>query len=280
MLAYHSDPELKTFVLNQIIAHREADKLVKGRYWHDGKGCAVGCTLEAVRLHNGNATKKINHESHSLYETELGIPRILARLEDRFFESLPNTESQAWPERFTSAIRPGADLAMVWPRFAFWLLTEECPQHTKNTRSLASLAEVGALYREWLEAGAKPSTSRWLSARRNAAPAAGAADDAYADAAAAAAAAGATAAAAAAAAAAGATAAAYADAYAAAYAAGATAAAYADAYAAAYAAGATAAAYADADAYAAAAAAGAAAAALIACYRRQSDKLIELLRAA
>ena len=136
MLAFHSDPTLKSFVLAELQQHRADDKLVKGDYWGKGKGCAVGCTLEAVRLRRGESS--INHASHALYETELGIPSVLARLEDRFFEALPNGDSQAWPERFTSAIRPGADLAMVWPRFADWLLTEEVPQFTKNKRSLAS----------------------------------------------------------------------------------------------------------------------------------------------
>ena len=186
MLAYLNDPSLKTFVLDQLAMHREADKLIKGTYWDNGKGCAVGCTIEAVRLHNGNAKKKLDHTSHELYETELGIPSILARLEDKFFEALPNGESQAWPERFMTAIMPGADLAMIWPQFAFWLLTEEVPPRTKDKRSLASLAEVGALYREWID-GAKPGTERWLiaikaayAAAANAAADAAAANAAYA----------------------------------------------------------------------------------------------------
>ena len=249
MLAFHNDPELKTFVLNQLAFHREADKLIKGTYWEDGRGCAVGCTLEAVRLHNGNADKNIAHNKHALYETELGIPIILARLEDRIFEALNNGNSQTWPERFTSAIKPGSDLALVWPRYAHWLLTEEVPQFTKRKQSLASLAEVGALYKEWMT-GTKPTTERWVKARRNAAAAAAAAAAPHADA----------------------------DADADADAADAAAYAAADAAdAAAYAA------YADAAADAAdaadAAADAAAAAARQQCWIRQSNKLIELLEA-
>ena len=180
LIAYHNDPALKSFVLAQLVEHREHDKLVKGQYWENGKGCAVGCTLEAVRLHKGNAAK-IAHNKHALYEAELGIPMILARLEDKHFEELSNGDSQAWPERFISAIKPGANLAMIWPRYALWLLSEELPQRAKRPATVASLAEVAALYREWME-GAKPSAERWLSARRNAADAYAA----YADAAAAA----------------------------------------------------------------------------------------------
>jgi len=95
---------------------------------------------------------------------------ILARLEDKHFEELSNGDSQAWPERFISAIKPGANLAMIWPRYALWLLSEELPQRAKRPATVASLAEVAALYREWME-GAMPSAERWLSARRNAADA-------------------------------------------------------------------------------------------------------------
>jgi hypothetical protein len=53
MLAYHNNPELKAFLLCELQRHREADRLVKGVYWQHGKGCAVGCTLDAVRRFNG-----------------------------------------------------------------------------------------------------------------------------------------------------------------------------------------------------------------------------------
>ena len=157
LIAYHNDPAEKAAILAQLAAHRAADELVKGKYWEYGKGCAVGCTI------HGN--------QHSEYERLFAIPRTLAYLEDRLFEGLPNGAAQAWPERFMGAIAPGADLAMVWPRFAHWLMTEEVPPHTKYTRSLASLAEVGGLYREWID-GTKPSDDRWSAAEAAAARAA------------------------------------------------------------------------------------------------------------
>ena len=51
MLAFHNDAGLKDFVLAELARHREAERLLQGHgYWEDGKGCAVGCTLEAVRV--------------------------------------------------------------------------------------------------------------------------------------------------------------------------------------------------------------------------------------
>jgi hypothetical protein len=136
------------------------------------------------------------------------------------------------------------------PRFLFWLLDDELPQHVKDKypKTKAALADVTALYREWIDTDRKPDRDRWVKARA-------ALDDAAdADAA---------------------------DAYAADADADAAADAAAYAYAYAYAADADAA-----DAYAADAAAAAAAAdadaadARRAAYQRHADKLIELLETA
>ena len=272
MQAFHNDATIKSAIMAGLAVHRAADELVQGSYWENGKGCAVGCTLETIRVMKG--AKTIDHFSHKLAETETGIPQILWRLEDCIFEGLPNAAAKGWPEQFTDAIRPGADLAMIWPRFALWLLTEELPQFTRRAASTAALAEVAVLYREWCESGKNPNCERWIGVRENAGAAAAAADDAaYASAAAAYASADA----------------AYAsDAADAAYAAyAAYAAADADAAYAAYAADAAYAAYAAdaasaAAAYASAAASAAADAAYArySAYGRQAAKLVELLKAA
>ena len=104
MQAFLGKASVKREYLSRVRKHRKADELIHGTYWEHGKGCAVGCTV-----HSGN---------HGDYETQLGIPRILARLEDGIFESLSNGKAQEWPERFLSAIKPGADLSLVWPKFA------------------------------------------------------------------------------------------------------------------------------------------------------------------
>ena len=88
--AFHNDPAIKAKYLARVRAHRLADELIHGTYWQYGKGCAVGCTI-----HSSN---------HAAYETELGIPEILARLEDGLFEALPNGEAKVWPEAFLKAI--------------------------------------------------------------------------------------------------------------------------------------------------------------------------------
>jgi len=236
MIAFHGDSNLKARYVDRLKAHEVADEIIHGTYWENGKGCAVGCTI-----HSSN---------HGAYETELGIPMILARLEDRIFEGMSNGNSKEFPMRFLNAIPVGADLSSVWYQFAHWLLVDEKDgvlRFAKTDRTKKAIQDVADLYAR-AGRGEKVATKEWQSARQYAA-AATAAAAAYADAAAAYAAAAAPAV----------------DA-AAAYAA-------ADAAAAAPAVDAAAAA-------AAAAYADAAAAARRKAYKRQADKLIELLMAA
>lgn len=108
LIAYHGKAENKEAIIAQLIKHRDADQLIKGRYWENGKGCAVGCTIHG--------------SDHFLYEKRFGIPEQLARLEDMIFEILPNRLAQNWPIRFMKAIRPGADLSRVNFAFMDWVL--------------------------------------------------------------------------------------------------------------------------------------------------------------
>ena len=156
MRAFYSDPVIKFQIMAGLAAHRAADEIVQGVYWENGKGCAVGCTLEAIRQMKGY--EDIDHWSHEVAENETGIPQVLWYLDDCIFEELPNAAAKDWPEQFIDAIRPGADLSMIWPRFALWLLVEELPQ---STGFQASLTEVEALYREWCESGKNPDPERW-----------------------------------------------------------------------------------------------------------------------
>ena len=155
MLAY-TQGTTKDQVLARVRRHREADRLIHGVYWENGRGCAVGCTVSGRR--------RAGEGWYDAVARQIGIPAHLAALEDAIFEGLPNGDAQAWPERFLRAIPEGADLGRVWPQFAIWLLTEEAPS--------ASGEAVAALYRRRL-AGDEPTDAEW-SREAEAARAAGA----------------------------------------------------------------------------------------------------------
>lgn len=108
MEAFSNDPKIKAKYLARVKAHRLADDLVQGTGWANGKGCAVGCTLEIYE--------------HSRYETELGIPEWLAYVEDEIFEELDENDAMLWPEIFLSAINPGADLNKIKGPFLIFIL--------------------------------------------------------------------------------------------------------------------------------------------------------------
>lgn len=154
LIAYHGDPKIKTAILKQLAKHRKADQLVQGYgYWDDGRGCAVGCTLHS--------------DNHSEYETRFGIPVVLPRLKDRIFDGLPVKLARRWPERFMSAIQPGADLSGVWPKFALWLLMDQKAgtiRVAKTAKEKRVIAAVGELYASVVRGESVPA-SAWVEAR-------------------------------------------------------------------------------------------------------------------
>lgn len=110
MQAFHNKQEIKNKYLFRVRNHRKLDNIVQGQGWKNGKGCAVGCTLE-------------NYD-HEQYEVELGIPEWLARVEDTIFEGLSREKALLWPEKFLSVIKPGVNLESVKKPFLIFILKQ------------------------------------------------------------------------------------------------------------------------------------------------------------
>lgn len=109
--AYDNDPKVKAALVAQLEAHAAADEIVKGRYWDDGKGCAVGCTI-----HGSN---------HARYDDIFGPGgHMLAWIEDEIFEGASNARARRFPLEFVRAVRPGADLSRVGWQFLSWCLMD------------------------------------------------------------------------------------------------------------------------------------------------------------
>ena len=112
MLTYHNNPTVKERYLARIRAHREA-----GDEIYDPKR----------------------------YETELGIPMTLGRLEDRIFENLPLESAVEWPERFLAAVPVGRDLSRVPWQFLHWLLTDSDLLHDGGIESVRQTIQQAAV---------------------------------------------------------------------------------------------------------------------------------------
>ncbi len=170
LVAYHGKVEIRDLHVARIQEHRAAERLVQhyGYYnYASRKGCAVGCTLQR----DLNGVDERGPSNHKEYETQLGIPQILARLEDGIFEGLPKDRAMSWPEEFLMAIQPGADLSGVWKQFAPWLLIDE--QHgvikfAKTDAQREAINRVAQLYlreeavspQEWRDASAAADKER------------------------------------------------------------------------------------------------------------------------
>jgi hypothetical protein len=180
LIAFHGDIKIKQKYVARVKRHYELDEIIQGTYWQNGKGCAVGCTVEQ------------SDSPHKAMEDELGIPRMIASLEDRIFEGLSNGEAKEFPLKFLKAIKPGADLSLVVPKFFVWLLTDPKDGVIRFARPDGKIAiqRVADLYQKKID-GKSVSEATWryaataADAAAYAATAAAYADAAYAAAAAA-----------------------------------------------------------------------------------------------
>ena len=131
MEAFHNDPSIKEKYLTRVQAHYKADEIIQGKYWENGKGCAVGCTIHS--------------SDHKNYELELGIPKNIAYLQDGIFESLPNNLAKKFPLQFLSSIKVGADLKNVNNLFTIWMLTDKkygVLQYVKDKKVIQDIADA------------------------------------------------------------------------------------------------------------------------------------------
>jgi hypothetical protein len=118
-------------LLGEIERHRKADQIIKGTYGEENgtwKGCAVGCSIHSINILKG---KEYETNDHHIYETQLGIPEWLAKVEDTIFEGLPTEDAMLWPEQFTRAVPVGVDskkLEFVKWKFCLVLLKENYDQ--------------------------------------------------------------------------------------------------------------------------------------------------------
>lgn len=152
MLAFHSDPEIKQKYVSRVQAHAANDEITQEFYWQNGKGCTVDCTIHG--------------RDYNAYEKELGISILLARLEDRIFEMLLPHEAKSFPLEFLQSINVGADLSLVWPKFAYWFLIDPrhgVKQRTVNGEIKLVVQKIADLFARQI-VGDKPNIEEWRAA--------------------------------------------------------------------------------------------------------------------
>ena len=157
-VSYHGDPAIKAKYVERVRQHQIADGLVQGfGYWRDGKGCAVGCTLE------------LPEGQHDRYEIELGLPEWLARLEDHLFETLPVDEATAFPLELLEAVEVGISkrqLEVVRDQFQIFWLERQITQvaHDEFPGIVTAIQNTITLLRQAVS-GEEPEAAAWSAAR-------------------------------------------------------------------------------------------------------------------
>ncbi len=108
LTAYHGSNKIKSKYVKRMKDHITNDELVHGVGFENGKGCAVGCTL--------------NRYDHKCYQNELGLPEWLALLEDKLFEGMSLEKSKTFPLELLKAIPVGADLTKTFHKMNIFIL--------------------------------------------------------------------------------------------------------------------------------------------------------------
>ena len=139
MRAYHGDPDVKAKYVARMRSHQEADELIHGQYWEGGKGCAIGCTVHS--------------NDHGAYETELGMPKWFAYLEDAIFEGMSVEASCRFPLRLLSAVPVGfAAWNCLYHEFCAYVLRDICMfDRTKYPDVASAVDAVIYLHERWTE---------------------------------------------------------------------------------------------------------------------------------
>jgi len=147
--AYDNDPEIAAQIRAQVQHHYDADEIIHGKYWEDGKGCAVGCIVHS--------------SDHSKFDEIFGEGgEACAYLLDALFELIPNENAKELPRRFSLAVKSGADMRMVVPQWIYWTLTENV-KPTAYPQFQPFIDAVTAMYKEWGRTGVRPHYRAYLS---------------------------------------------------------------------------------------------------------------------
>ena len=160
-LAFHNDPALAEMIRNQVQAHYDADEIVQGRYWENGKGCFIGCIAHG--------------DSVATVEQLTGWPIMLTRIAENIFEGLPNDKAKDFLPRTMAAPKIGADLSLVSWKFLHWLVDDVLREYGTDDVRIACAPAL-----EIVAAKARGDTVTRAAARAAADAAAAAAYAAYA----------------------------------------------------------------------------------------------------
>ena len=131
MKAFTNTVITKEELVSELKRHQLADNFIRGQYFtEDGKGCAVGCSLESVSSLKG--IELGDFDDHEKYEELFNLPESFALLTDKLFEGISLEKSKSFPVDVIEVINIGSDLNSIENKFKVIVLK-------KNLETLESL---------------------------------------------------------------------------------------------------------------------------------------------
>lgn len=130
VLIFHNNTDVADKYLERVKTHYNAREIVKGLDWEHGKGGAVGCTVHS--------------DNYAAYETELGLPEFVAKLQDAIFEGLPEGKAQDFTLRFLEACyhQIGKNAANIcWHFLHTWLVEKLTPLYERQGAEYQSVVQ-------------------------------------------------------------------------------------------------------------------------------------------
>jgi len=148
MLTFHNDQKVKDKFLARMRAHAEADEIIQGEIWENGKGCFVGCTLH-----------EYDHEKFESREGP-GLPEWLAHLADTIFEGLSVSDAKTFAADFYEQIPVGVELDIVKWKFCSFILKENIERvlslsidHKLRDQMIGAIRECLSVHEEAIKTG-------------------------------------------------------------------------------------------------------------------------------
>lgn len=159
MIAFHGDVSIKASLHTELRAGR-----ARGEFVSRGRGGIRSHLLSPDPVIAGLVQER-REQTYGLYQDRLGIPAVLAAVYELLYEWLPRDANEDWPIQFAEAIPVGADLSLVWPRLAIWLLTDAAQGLARHAADgvRETISRVASLYQLTID-GARPPDRLWLDA--------------------------------------------------------------------------------------------------------------------
>jgi len=135
--AFHNNRQIQLKFFDRAQEHYNADEIIKGVYWENGKGCMVGCMV-----HSNN---------HKDLEIQYGIPEWLGRLIDILFEGMKNVHSKEFFISFVKTITKYSFLGFenwqhIYHQLCVFMLEKIC-KNTDNKIVVKAICDIITLHK-------------------------------------------------------------------------------------------------------------------------------------